>query len=333
MCADIHRVCTTRKLANDHREARRGPSGFSSRAMRTLKTSEAAALLNVSANTLRTWERRFDYPKPHRSPGRHRLYIYAEIVALRAALEEGLSISSAISVASETLDADGHAVVTALTAFRTDEADLAMEMSLGLRSVERTVEDVLLPALAEIRRRKGPTSAVRAYASRWATDWLSRARRLTPIQADAPGMLIGSTTETALDPSGPYIFALQLCCARAGIRAEMLPTCACDRLSEAIGVLDPAVIVIAGGQASDDAVARWAYAARQVAGDVPFLLYHRGEDTESRGGARALSPSPVQAERSISRLLFDIRNGSTPRQPRLDPALVVTPSNGRAASG
>jgi putative nucleotidyltransferase with HDIG domain len=34
--------------------------------MRTLKTSEAATLLNVSPNTLRAWERRFGYPKPQR---------------------------------------------------------------------------------------------------------------------------------------------------------------------------------------------------------------------------------------------------------------------------
>ena len=56
--------------------------------MRFLKTSEAAALLNVSPNTLRAWERRFGYPKPQRSPGRHRLYTYGEIASLRDAHKE-----------------------------------------------------------------------------------------------------------------------------------------------------------------------------------------------------------------------------------------------------
>jgi len=65
--------------------------------MRYLKTSEAAALLNVSPNTLRAWERRFGFPKPQRSPGRHRLFTHGEIVALRGPLQERLSISSAIS--------------------------------------------------------------------------------------------------------------------------------------------------------------------------------------------------------------------------------------------
>ena len=53
--------------------------------MRFLKTSEAAALLNVSPNTLRAWERRFGYPKPQRSPGRHRLYTHGEIGRVRGA--------------------------------------------------------------------------------------------------------------------------------------------------------------------------------------------------------------------------------------------------------
>ena len=57
--------------------------------MRYLKTSEAAALLNVSPNTLRAWERRFGFPKPQRSPGKHRLFTHGEVAALRDALQEG----------------------------------------------------------------------------------------------------------------------------------------------------------------------------------------------------------------------------------------------------
>src|SRR3954469_25611611 len=82
---------------------RRGRSGVSASGdtMRTMKTSEAAFLLNVSPNTLRAWERRFGFPRPRRSPGRQRLYSQAEITALGDALGEGLSISSAVSVARD----------------------------------------------------------------------------------------------------------------------------------------------------------------------------------------------------------------------------------------
>ncbi|HMS62789.1 MAG TPA: MerR family transcriptional regulator, partial [Solirubrobacteraceae bacterium] len=101
--------------------------------MRTLKTSEAASYLNVSPNTLRAWERRFGYPTPMRTEGKHRLYTHGEIAALRDALKEGLSISSAVSRARENLTADTPMLVGALTACELDRADAAMEAALALR--------------------------------------------------------------------------------------------------------------------------------------------------------------------------------------------------------
>ena len=121
-------------------------------AVRTLKTSEAAALLNVSPNTLRAWERRFGYPQPQRSPGKHRLYTHGEVAALRDALQEGLSISSAVSRAREALSADTNVLVGALHSFELERADGAMEAALALRSVERSVQEVLLPSLRRARR-------------------------------------------------------------------------------------------------------------------------------------------------------------------------------------
>ncbi|MDX6722178.1 MAG: MerR family transcriptional regulator, light-induced transcriptional regulator, partial [Solirubrobacteraceae bacterium] len=148
--------------------------------MRTLKTSEAAAVLNVSPNTLRACERRFGYPKPHRTAGKHRLYTHGEVAALRDALQEGLSISSAISRARESLSADTSILVGALQSFELDRADIAMEAALALRSVERSVEEVLLPSVTEIGERHGFDSAPWAFAARWAADWLQRAQRLAP---------------------------------------------------------------------------------------------------------------------------------------------------------
>ena len=144
--------------------------------MRTLKTSEAAAILNVSPNTLRTWERRFGYPHPRRSAGRHRRYVYGEISALREALDAGMSISSAVSAASDPFADASHTLAAALAAFRTDRADWAMEASLSLRTLERTLEELMLPAIDELRRRKGIDSAAWAFAAQWAVDWVCRAQ-------------------------------------------------------------------------------------------------------------------------------------------------------------
>src|SRR5436190_1633389 len=146
--------------------------------VRTLKTSEAAAVLNVSPNTLRAWERRFGYPKPQRTAGKHLLYTHGEVAALRDALQEGLSISSAISRARESLSSDTSTLVGALQAFELDRADGAMEAALALRSVERSVQEVLLPSINEIGERHGFDSAPWAFAARWATDWLQRAQRM-----------------------------------------------------------------------------------------------------------------------------------------------------------
>ena len=139
--------------------------------VRTLKTSEAASVLNVSPNTLRAWERRFGYPKPQRTAGKHRLYTHGEVAALRDALQEGLSISSAISRARESLSSDTSTLVGALQAFELDRADAAMEAALALRSVERSVQEVLLPSINEIGERHGFDSAPWAFAARWAARW------------------------------------------------------------------------------------------------------------------------------------------------------------------
>lgn len=243
--------------------------------MRTLKISEAAALLEVSPHTLRGWERRFGYPTPLRSAGGHRLYTYGEIVALRSALEHGLSISSAISRAREALSTDTHTLVAALTALDLDRADSAIELALGLRSVERAVEEVLLPAVAEVGERCGIDSAQWAFAARWADGWLRRALRLAPPAASRLAILVGDATRGELDPDALAIRAFELFCARSGARVMGLPVSGLLRLAHVVESLSPDAAVIAGGYASDDAVALWAHRVHTVAGPVPMALYRR----------------------------------------------------------
>jgi len=63
----------------------------------SIRTNAAAAMLGVSPNTLRSWERRFGFPEPKRTAGGHRQFDLAEIEALRAAFEETQNISSAVA--------------------------------------------------------------------------------------------------------------------------------------------------------------------------------------------------------------------------------------------
>lgn len=269
--------------------------------MRTLKTSEAAALLSVSPNTLRAWERRFGYPKPLRSPGRHRLYTHGEVAALRDALQEGLSISSAVSRAREVLTGDTHVLVGALSAFEFDRADAALESALALRSVERVVEDVLLPSLWQLGERHGYDSAPWAFAARWAEDWLHRTHRLSPPPVRPYAVVLGDATRSDIDPDALALRALSLFCVRAGARVLTLPVANLSGLAEVLATFRPQALVIAGRSASDDIVSRWVYAVRSSAGAMPAALFHRGEPSRRlhAAGPRQLSDSPWEAHRTI----------------------------------
>jgi len=269
--------------------------------VRTLKTSEAAALLNVSPNTLRAWERRFGYPHPQRSPGKHRLYTHGEVAALRDALQEGLSISSAVSRAREALTADTNSLVSAIAGFELERADAAMEAALALRSVERSVEEVLLPSLHEIGDRHGFDSAPWAFAARWAGGWLQRAQRLAPAPQRPGAILIGDATRDELDAEALSMHALELFCLRAGARVLPLPVLGVAGLGDVVSAFGPNAVVIAGRHAQDDEVARWAYTVRSVAGPLPMALFLRSREARRTmaSGTRSLADSPGDAQRQV----------------------------------
>lgn len=273
--------------------------------MRYLKTSEAAALLNVSPNTLRAWERRFAFPKPQRSPGRHRLYTYGEIAALRDALQEGLSISSAVSRAREGLASDAGALIGALVSYEAERADSTIEAALALRSLERSVEEVVLPTLDEIVRRYGVESAAWAFAAHWASDWLARAKRLSPSPVRDESVVLGDASRDELDQDTPYIRAFELFCARAGIRVLTLSARGVAGVGDAVAVHRPDLVIVAGRYLTDNAVARWAYATRQSAGAIPVAVYRRGHGEPQRAGTgtRILPPDPRPAQVRVRELI------------------------------
>src|ERR1700710_1443166 len=161
--------------------------------MSVLRTHAAAAMLGVSPNTLRSWERRFGYPTPHRTAGGHRQFDLSEIEALRQAFEETHNVSSAISIARERGSGPSSParLRSALRRFEEVEADLILEESLAVRSVERTVEEVLLPAVDGLSAREGESpSAELGFAWRWATGWLASAKRVAPPPTRPDGVLI-----------------------------------------------------------------------------------------------------------------------------------------------
>jgi len=295
--------------------------------MRTLKTSEAASFLNVSANTLRSWERRFGFPRPMRSPGQHRLYTYGDITALRDALLAGLSISSAVGVARDGLRSGTNALLGALAGFDASSADEVMESTLAFRSIERSVEEVMLPALEHVGERHGADSAPGAFAARWAGDWLRRALRLSQTSGQRPSIVIGDASRDEFDRDAVYIRALELVCARSGPGVLCLPVRGLGSITQAVAASRPSAIVIAGRHATDDEVARWAYAVRSAAGALPVLLYRRRPESGrvQATSARFLPDSPLAAQAELAEAMTADRRPSQAALARANPRTRLAP--------
>src|SRR4051794_28341837 len=171
--------------------------------MGAIRTNAAAAMLGVSPSTLRSWERRFGFPEPRRSAGGHRQFDLAQIEALRAAFQETQNVSSAVALARGrgTGPATPGRLRDALARFDEAAADRVLEESLAVRSVERTVEEVLLPGIAALDE----GSAEAAFGWRWATGWLAAARRGAPAGArgGAAGPVHPSAPRRAARPRPP----------------------------------------------------------------------------------------------------------------------------------
>jgi DNA-binding transcriptional MerR regulator len=297
--------------------------------MRYLKTSEAAALLNVSPNTLRAWERRFGFPQPQRSPGKHRLFTHGEVAALRDALQEGLSISSAVSRAREGLAGDANSLIGALVSYERERADAAIEAALALRSVERSIDEVLLPTLDEIARRHTLESAAWAFAAHWGADWLRRAMRLAPAPTRPGSVVVGDASRDELDPDAPHIRALELFLARAGLDVMSLSVRGVAGIGDAVAVHRPDIVIVAGDHLDDDTVARWAYATRLAAGALPVATYRRGSQRVRMRTTGSTNVLPSAAYEAQSRIVELIEGERHPRPALRPPA--AAPSRAAAS--
>jgi DNA-binding transcriptional MerR regulator len=289
-----------------------------------IRTNAAAELLGVSPNTLRSWERRFGYPKPRRTQGGHRQYDLGELESLRRALLETHNISSAIELArqrgegpsspSRLLDAWDH--------FDEGVADRVLEESLAVRSVDRSVEEVLLPAL-ELAGDRESREAERELAFRWATGWLHAARRVVPTASRPQGVLLFDSSPR-LDLESLHVQALELGLRRAGFRTLLLAfDLPPERVVRAIRALDPTAFVFCGGEATLDIVGRLIYTVRQVGSVAPVFEYREAMPVTGDHGIPSLGVAPMEA---VERLKAYADSG------RIDPSVPVPEIDEAAAA-
>jgi DNA-binding transcriptional MerR regulator len=261
-----------------------------------IRTNAAAELLGVSPNTLRSWERRFGYPQPRRTRGGHRQYDLAELEALRRALLETHNISSAIELARQRGEGPSSPsrLVDAFDHFDEGAADRVMEESLAVRSVERTVEEVLLPGL-EMAEGRDSREAERELALRWATGWLHSCRRVVPAPTRPQGVLLFDSSPR-LDLESVHVQALELGLRRAGFRTLLLAfDLPPERMVRAVRVLDPTAFVFCGGEATLDVVGRLVYTVRQVGSAAPVFEYREAMPVARDQGIPSLGSTPVEA--------------------------------------
>jgi DNA-binding transcriptional MerR regulator len=264
--------------------------------MSGIRTNAAAELLGVSPNTLRSWERRFGYPKPRRTSGGHRQYDLTELEALRRALLETHNISSAIEVARQRGEGPTSAarLVEAFDRFDDTLADRVMEESLAVRSVERSVEDLMLPALESVRDREG-REAEYELACRWATGWLHAARRVVPAATRPEGILLFDSSNR-LDLESLHVQSLELGLRRAGFRVLLLSmSLAQERLSRAMRALDPAALVVCGTGATLDVVGRLVYAVRHTGSNARVYEYREAMPVAGSHAIPSLGATPIEA--------------------------------------
>lgn len=305
--------------------------------MTAIRTSAASEMLGVSASTLRAWERRYGFPVPQRTGGGHRQYDLSEIEALRDAIDRAPDAATAVALArresagGSAFDVDRTSdrprtagrIATpvdrlhrALRRYDEADADRVVEESMHLRSLERSVDELLLPAIEGLDRRH-PGSVEYAFAWRWASRWLSAATRTAPPpHRPQVVVLVDGTDPSSVDAL--RVQALDLALRRAGVLpvavgADLQPS----ELSRALGRIDPAALVLSGRGVDLDRLGRLVFAAqRAVGGELAVLDFHGPLVAARTTGVERLDPAPLVARSRLLQLLdggdpapFRVRRG------------------------
>lgn len=292
--------------------------------MNGIRTNAAAVMLGVSPNTLRSWERRYEFPCPRRTPGGHRQYALGEIESLRATLAETHNVSSAIALARQRGEgpSSGSRLAAAFAAFDEDKANTLLEESLALRSVERTIEEVLLEGVSAHADETAPTNTPEyEFAWRFATGWLSALKRLAPPVTRNTGVLVLDAS-APLELDGLYAQALELMLRRAGIRTLSLSTAITPtRLARALPALDPKAVVLAGRSISLEALGRLVYSVRSVTNGAHVFDFRGAVPDTGASSVRRLGTTPLAARDVLLGRLEEVTVSRTTNSARVLPAL------------
>jgi len=271
-----------------------------------IRTNAAAEYLGVSPSALRGWEKRFGFPAPDRTEGGHRHYDLAELEALRHALLDTPDVSAAIEIARRrgSGPATPARLLDAFERFERRAADRAMEESVAIRSVERSVEELLLPGveLAETRAAAARREAEHAFACVWAIEWLAAAGRAGA--EGRAGTVVLMDWSAALGAEVVQVVALELMLRRQGFVVVHLPmTLAGERVVHALTKTKAVAAVLCGTGATLDEVARLVYSLRHGMAAAPLFDYRGAVPTSRTQPIPSLGFDPVSAAAMLQSLV------------------------------
>jgi hypothetical protein len=179
---------------------------------------------------------------------------------------------------------------------RFDEAaaDRELEESLAIRSVERSVEELLLPGL-EMAARRSNHLAELEHGCRWAIGWLHSARRLArPAGLPQGALLLDSGSPVGLE--AVYVQALELFLRRAGLRVLLLSADLPQRrFASALRALRPAAILLCGTKASLDVVGEPLQQVLRNGESARIVGYRTAQLVAGRRGIPSLGSTPGEA--------------------------------------
>ena len=209
----------------------RYPSGVvESASPEPLTISQVSELLSIPVPTIRSWERRYGFPAPARTDGRHRRYAPDEIHLLRS-LRDEITRGHAARQAVEIVRSGRHGQVRSelLDRFtdateRLDPDGIRRSLDQALEGIglERAIVAIALPAMQELgqRWRLGRCDVANEHvATQVVREWFARLGALTPPPY-RPRPIVLATGPTELHTLGLEAFAVLL--ARRGWPIRML---------------------------------------------------------------------------------------------------------------
>jgi len=230
-------------------------------------------------------------------------------------------VSSAILLARARGEGPSSAarLFSAFAGFDEERADRLLEESLALRSVERTVVEVLLAAVAAHLVDSKPETPEYEFAWRHATGWLSAQKRLAaPASRDQAVLIFDATLPFDFD--AVQVHALELVLRRFGLRTlSLTPSPNPTRLGRAVRAFTPTAVVLTGQRAKLQVLARVVHLVRTVGRETLVCDYRNALPDTGAVTVCRLGESVIAArDRLVDRLDAQARpaQGSAGLRPR-----------------